>query len=291
MRRGIRRLTIAFSLVVIGAMTVSCTASVQPSPPATASEPEEATTSEPEAAVTASAPADPARIPSVEGRFAVGHHELEVALVCWGQGSPTVILEAGGPNIEQWTGSGIVRELAPTTRVCTYDRPGTGQSDPPPNEQRDADDAITLLQEVLAVAEVDGPYVLLGRSFGGMIVTHYAAEMPDGLVGVVVLDTPAPSAEWSDADRAELAWDNPGNTERLDVLEGFETRFANDPPEFDLPLLLISPMSGESSPEDQAFWLDSSPQAEQVTPNCSEPTSGECATEVLEFVQRVAAGA
>ena len=63
-----------------------------------------------------------------------------------------------------------------------------------------------------SAGQVAGPYVLLGRSFGGMIVTHYAAELPEDVLGVVVLDTPAPSAESSEEDRAELAWDNPGNS-------------------------------------------------------------------------------
>ena len=59
-----------------------------------------------------------------------------------GEGSPTVLLETGGTNIEQWAGSGMVTELSGRTRVCTYDRAGTGTSDPAPNERRDADDAV-----------------------------------------------------------------------------------------------------------------------------------------------------
>lgn len=276
----IRVVSKATVVLAMAAMIAGCAGSQPPTQPGTTLASEEA--------ATASPTLDPASNPSVEGRFAVGG--MELALVCWGEGSPTVILETGGANIEEWTGSGMVQVLASTTRVCTYDRPGTGESDQPPDERRDADDAIATLQELLKVAEVEGPYVLLGRSFGGMIVTHYAAEQPEDVVGVVVLDTPAPSAEWSEADKEELAWDNPANTERLDVLNGFEIRFAHDPPRFDLPLLLISPIPGEASPENEAFWLDSSPQAEQVTPACSEPTAGDCATEVLEFVQELASG-
>lgn len=279
----IRGSTLAATVMaVVTALTASCTASIQSSPSPTAS-----ATDAP--AVSPSPTADPANDPSVQRTVAVGN--LDVALVCWGDGSPTVVLEIGSTNIEEWTGSALVHQLV-GTRVCTYDRPGTGQSEDPPNERRDADDAIAVLKQVLSAGQVGGPYVLLGRSFGGMIVTHYAAELPEDVLGVVVVDTPAPSAEWSEQDQAELAWDNPGNSERLDVLNGFEIRFASDPPALDLPLLLISPIDGESSAEDQAFWLTTTDsQAEQVIPSsCDDPMDDECATKIREFVQGLSSG-
>jgi pimeloyl-ACP methyl ester carboxylesterase len=64
--------------------------------------------------------------PSIKGSFVVGDGPRKLALVCWGSGSPTVLLETGGPNIEQWSASGIVRALIGQMRVCTYDRAGTG---------------------------------------------------------------------------------------------------------------------------------------------------------------------
>ena len=63
---------------------------------------------------------------------------------------------------------------------------------------------------LLEAAHVTGPLVLLGRSFGGMIVTHYADVMPQDVVGVVVLDTPAPSAEFTEKSEPGLVWDNAG---------------------------------------------------------------------------------
>jgi hypothetical protein len=133
--------------------------------------------------IAASPPADPVAHPSINARFAVGDGARQLALVCWGEGSPTVLLETGDANIEQWSGSGVVRQLANQTRVCTYDRAGTGTSDPPPNERRDAEDVVNDLKALLGAAEVDGPYVLVGRSFGGMIVTHYAETLPEDVVG------------------------------------------------------------------------------------------------------------
>jgi pimeloyl-ACP methyl ester carboxylesterase len=206
--------------------------------------------------------------PSTEGSFAVADDGRELALVCWGEGAPTVILETGGTNIEEWSSEPQVGQLAQHSRVCTYDRAGTGASDPAPNEKRDADDVVTDLNALLEAASVDGPYVLLGRSFGGMIVTYYAQTMPEDVLGVVVFDTPAPSAAFTEESEPELVWDYPGNTSHLDVVGGFENRFAKEPPHIDVPLLLITPADGESSPEDQRFWLQVSDDAEQLIPPC-----------------------
>ena len=235
--------------------------------------------------IAASPPADPVAHPSINARFAVGDGARELALVCWGEGSPTVLLETGDANIEQWSGSGVVRQLANQTRVCTYDRAGTGTSDPPPNERRDAEDEVNDLKALLGAAEVDGPYVLVGRSFGGMIVTHYAETLPEDVVGVVVLDTPAPSATFTEESEPGLVWDYPGNTERLDVVGGFENRFAKDPPKFGVPVLVITPVPGEAGAEDESFWLQVSPKSRQVELACGEePTEGPCADAVVEFV-------
>ena len=136
---------------------------------------------------------------------------------------------------------------------------------------------IADLHALLEAAEVDGPYVLVGRSFGGMVMTHYAQEMRDDVLGVVVLDTPAPSAEFTEENEPELVWDYPGNVEHLDVVGGFENRFARKPPHIDVPLLLITPADGESSPEDQAFWL-------QVSADSEHLTACECLEEVADFV-------
>ena len=238
------------------------------------------------ASATAASPsADPAASPSIEAKFAVGDDARRLALVCWGEGSPTVLLETGGANIEEWSGSGVVRRLASGTRVCTYDRAGTGTSDPAPDERRDADDVVHDVKALLVAADLAGPFVFVGRSFGGMIVTHYAETLPEDVVGVVVLDTPAPSATFTEQSEPELVWDFPGNTEHLDVVGGFENRFAKDPPKFQVPVLVITPLPGEASAEDESFWLQVSPKSRQVELACGEePTAGPCADAVVEFV-------
>ena len=254
-------------------------------PPKTADSPP---TDRPSASPTPASVADPATGPSIDGAFTVAAGGRQLRLMCWGKGDPTVLLETGGPGIEEWAGSGIVDELASRTRVCTYDRAGTGTSDPAPNKRRDADDVVTEAHALLEAAHLNGPLVLLGRSFGGMIVTHYADVMPQDVIGVVVLDTPAPSAEFTEENEPGLVWDGPGNTAHLDVVHGFENRFANHPPHFDAPLLLITPVPGEGSVKNESFWLQTSPQAKQVKLFCGEePTEGPCANSVARFVESI----
>ncbi len=66
------------------------------------------------------------------GRIDVGGYEL--AWQCRGQGTPTVMLDAGlgTAGTSEWFD--FLPQLDPIgTRVCTYDRAGTGTSDPRPD--------------------------------------------------------------------------------------------------------------------------------------------------------------
>ena len=118
----------------------------------------------------------------------IGGHRLH--LHCTGSGSPTVILEPGGGGSSSdmgWVAPAVARD----TRVCVYDRAGRGWSDPvdgPQDGATIAADLHTLLQR----AHVPGPYVLAGHSFGGLYVQIFAAQFPDEVAGLVLLDSTAP---------------------------------------------------------------------------------------------------
>jgi pimeloyl-ACP methyl ester carboxylesterase len=118
----------------------------------------------------------------------VGPYRLHVE--CTGTGAPTVILEPGG-GASAATLGWIAPAVARDTRVCVYDRAGRGWSDPaetPPDGARIATDLHTLLGR----ANVPGPYVLAGHSFGGLYVMRYAAQYPDQVAGMVLIDSTAP---------------------------------------------------------------------------------------------------
>ena len=114
---------------------------------------------------------------------------------CWGTGSPTVFLETGGGALDEFTGSPLVRRLAAQQQVCLYNRAGREPSDPAPNEPREAEDVAADFNALVQAAGVlRPPFILVGRSFGGMLVTFYAATHPEQVAGIVVFYSPAPSA-------------------------------------------------------------------------------------------------
>ena len=212
---------------------------------------------------TAATTPDPLASPSLSGRYPVDASGRELAMSCWGTGSPTVFLETGGGALDEFTGSPLVRRLAAQQQVCLYNRAGRDPSDPAPNEPREAEDVAADFHALVEAAGVEPPFILVGRSFGGMLVTFYAAAHPEQVAGVVVFDSPAPSATMTAEDFPEGFWDYPGNVEHLNVLRGFENRFGKDPVDLSAPLVLISPTTGEMDPEDH-YWLQTSPGATQV---------------------------
>ena len=124
----------------------------------------------------------------------VGDHSLH--LYCTGTGSPTVVIEAGGGAMASDLAQ-ISEAVAGETRVCVYDRAGRGWSESAqtsPHGVQIATDLHALLQR----AQVPGPYVLAGHSFGGLYVQTYAARYPSDVAGMVLIDSTAPNAAASD---------------------------------------------------------------------------------------------
>jgi pimeloyl-ACP methyl ester carboxylesterase len=114
----------------------------------------------------------------------IGGYQLHIN--CVGEGSPTIILDAlSGGSSASW---GLVQpEIAQSTRVCAYDRAGAGWSDRGPRP-RDMNQQVRELHALLAEARVDGPYVLVGHSYGGRIARVYAKAYPREVVGMVLID-------------------------------------------------------------------------------------------------------
>jgi pimeloyl-ACP methyl ester carboxylesterase len=127
----------------------------------------------------------PGRLINVDG------HNMH--LNCTGSGSPTVVLQPGGGAMSSDMGW-IAPRVAAESRVCVYDRPGRGWSDPVHSAQ-DATDIAHDLHTLLQRGNVPGPYVLAGHSFGGLYVLTYAHLYPDEVAGMVVIDTTAPKDE------------------------------------------------------------------------------------------------
>lgn len=114
----------------------------------------------------------------------VGGHQLYIH--CIGEGSPTVVLDAGrGGSSNDWRN--VQPDLAKFTRVCSYDRAGYGFSEPGP-KPRTGQQIINELHKLLVNAGIEGPYVLVGHSSGGLHVRLYASQYPDEVVGMALID-------------------------------------------------------------------------------------------------------
>ena len=137
----------------------------------------------------------------------VGGHRLHID--CVGQGSPTVVLDAALGNMSaQWVW--VQREVSDTTRVCAYDRAGMGWSEMGP-EPRDAKQISSELHALLTKAGIEGPYVLVGHSFGGLYVQTYAARYPDEVAGAALVESSHP-------DQVERLPEEEENYERMKQL-------------------------------------------------------------------------
>ena len=134
---------------------------------------------------------DATRYPPAGQLVDVGGYRLH--LHCVGEGSPTVIMEAGGGgNVLHWM---LVQPaIAQSTRVCAYDRAGMGWSEPGPLP-RTPQRIVAELHTLLTNAGIPGPYILVGHSIGGKYVRLYASQYPQDVAGMVLVD-----ARHEDAD-------------------------------------------------------------------------------------------
>lgn len=120
----------------------------------------------------------PGRLVDVGGR--------RLHLSCTGSGEPTVVLFPGAGEVSSVWGW-IAPNVARSSRVCVWDRAGRAWSDDALGPQDG--DALTMdLHALLARAQVAGPFVLAGHSFGGLSALNYAARFPDQVAGMVLLD-------------------------------------------------------------------------------------------------------
>ncbi|NIR58342.1 MAG: alpha/beta hydrolase, partial [Gammaproteobacteria bacterium] len=111
-------------------------------------------------------------------------------LLCRGAGRPTVVLEGGiGEPALTWTA--VQGALAPRVRICAYDRAGYGWSAPGPSP-RTAGRITTELRALLERAGLEGPYVLVGHSFGGLVAQLFARRYPALTAGLVLVDSAHP---------------------------------------------------------------------------------------------------
>jgi alpha/beta hydrolase family protein len=191
---------------------------------------------------------------------------------CSGEGSPTVILESGDESDQfQW---GSVRPaVSEHTRVCAYDRLGNGSSDPATGCRR-TPQLLGDLTAMLEAVDADPPYVLVGTSGGGFLMTSFAYEHPGDTAGIVLAETPHAIIP-SQAPKAlldELDCRSPLNQERRDYVAVERFAWEHRHRVGRIPMTVISNDYGQNFENEeqrtnvkgQQGWLVLSPLAKQV---------------------------
>jgi pimeloyl-ACP methyl ester carboxylesterase len=115
----------------------------------------------------------------------------DVRIRCLGSrspGIPLVVLEAGGGDgLDTW--SSVQASIAEFSRVCAYDRPTLIRNSSGPRASPSPGDVVQTLHDVLSALSELPPYVMVGHSYGGMIVRLYATNHPTDVAGLVFIDS------------------------------------------------------------------------------------------------------
>jgi len=128
---------------------------------------------------------DDRRYPAPGELVDIGSTRLHI--YCAGEGSPTVIFESGMSD-SGYTWATILQQTADKTRVCLYDRPGLGWSDP--NDKLFfSEDVAKNLNILLENAGITPPYILVGHSIGGVYIRSYYHQHPENVLGMVFVDS------------------------------------------------------------------------------------------------------
>jgi pimeloyl-ACP methyl ester carboxylesterase/protein-S-isoprenylcysteine O-methyltransferase Ste14 len=107
-------------------------------------------------------------------------------LLCIGEREPLVVFESSGWG-NALSAAAARERIGARTRVCSYDRRGTGWSDPAPGTA-----SVGALVNDLGVlqdrARLASPMIVVASSIGGLSAELFARRYPERVAGLVLLD-------------------------------------------------------------------------------------------------------
>jgi len=142
-----------------------------------------------------------------EGRWIRIGRRQNLYLFERGEGEPVVLFEAGiGATHLNWRY--IQESLAQCNSTVSYDRAGLGWSGPS-RTPRTPSNIAAELRGALELAGIRPPYILVGHSFGGLVMRRFALLHPDEVGGIVLVD-PMRCEEWPPLDPSKQSQLNLG---------------------------------------------------------------------------------
>lgn len=190
----------------------------------------------------------------------VGGYRLDVLRA--GSGSPAIVLVAGlGNALDTW--AQIWPAAAEISTVVAYSRSGLGKSESGPQDHSARSSAIEL-HALLTTLQLKPPYVLVGASYGSILVRLYTSLYPEDVAGLVIVDGSHEQQvqRWGKVDRKYPAEFRSFFEDKLRTLKGAEAQETRESvriqtagavegmlPLPDLPIAVLTSMKVDPAPQ------------------------------------------
>jgi pimeloyl-ACP methyl ester carboxylesterase len=103
-----------------------------------------------------------------------------------GQGPVTVVLDSDiNTPMQQW--NKLRDSISNEVKVFTYERAGYGWSEAS-SDKGDIDQAVKDLRSALKKTAAS-PFILVGHGYGGLVMSRFAKEYPEEVIGVILIDS------------------------------------------------------------------------------------------------------
>jgi len=128
-------------------------------------------------------------ISDTDGQYIdVGGHKLYCKIK--GKGGPTVVFESGLMS-NHTSFANIQEDISKHTTTIVYDRAGLLLSERG-NNPKDANAMSDELYQLLQEAKLPKPYIMVGHSFGGIVLRPFIEKYANEIKGVVFVDVSHP---------------------------------------------------------------------------------------------------
>ncbi|MFD2042908.1 alpha/beta fold hydrolase [Ornithinibacillus salinisoli] len=124
------------------------------------------------------------------------------------KGTPIIVLTGMGCSFDEW--KGVTESLCKTNRIILFHRPGLGESEIG-SEIRNTQTTINELSDILHQLKIYEPVILVGHSYGGLCVQHFAIEKPEKVAGIVLVDST--SVDLKELDELDMDGLDEGETD------------------------------------------------------------------------------